>query len=151
MFRPLAAFVCIFLLTSCATGELDLPPEVSLADLRPGQVGLFEQRVGVTLRIRNPNDATLPIDGYRFALELNGQPFASGFSGQRLTVPRLGEATTDATAVVSTLDLLRQVMAAPLRGGFDYRLTGTAFVDAAAGRRGVPFEQTGKLDLSAER
>ncbi|MEW5728730.1 MAG: LEA type 2 family protein [Pseudomonadota bacterium] len=139
------------MLSSCATGELDLPPEVSLADLRPGQVGLFEQRVGVTLRIRNPNDAALPIDGYRFALELNGQPFASGFSDQRLTVPRLGESTTDATAVVSTLDLLRQVMAAPLRGGFDYRLTGTAFVDAATGRRGVPFEQTGKLDLSLER
>jgi LEA14-like dessication related protein len=150
MFKRLAAVLAVLLVSSCATGDIDLPPEVSLADLRPEQAGLFEQRVRATLRIRNPNDGALPIDGTRFALELNGQPFATGFSDQRLTVPRLSEATIEATAVVSTLDLMRQIIAAPLQGGFAYRLTGTAFVDSAAGRKAVPFEQNGKLNFPHE-
>lgn len=142
----LRAIVAVLAVSACATGDIDLPPEVSLADLRPGQVGLFEQRVGVILRIRNPNDAALPIDGYRFALALNGRPFASGFSDQRVTVPRLGEAATEASAVVSTLDLLGQILAAPGRAGFEYTLTGTAFVDAAGGRKPVDFQQSGRFD-----
>lgn len=147
MLKPLATFLAMGLLASCATGGIDLPPEVSLADMRPVEAGLFEQKVLVTLRIRNPNDGALPIDGYRFAVELNGQPFATGFSDQRVTVARLSEATTQATATVSTLDVLRQVLAAPLRGGFDYRLTGTAFADTGTGRKSVLFQQEGRLDL----
>lgn len=149
VFKALSVVAAIFLLASCAAGDIDLPPEVSLVDLRPDQAGLFEQRVTATLRIRNPNDGALPIDGYRFALELNGQPFATGFSPQRLTVARLSEATTEAAAVVSTLDLMRQVIAAPMRGGFDYKLTGTAFVETGGGRRQMPFEQSGRLDFGA--
>lgn len=147
IFRRMAAVLAATMVASCATGNVDLPPEVSLADLRPEQAGLFEQRVTATLRIRNPNDGALPIDGYRFTLELNGQPFASGFSDRKVTVPRLSEATTEAAAVVSTLDLMRQIIAAPVQGGFAYRLTGIAFVDSGAGRKPMPFEQTGRLDF----
>ncbi|MGE5546559.1 MAG: LEA type 2 family protein [Solirubrobacterales bacterium] len=144
-FAGLIAAVALPLLSACAVGDLDMPPEVSLTDLRPIDAGLFEQKVALTLRIRNPNPAPLPIDGYRFALELNGQAFARGFSDERITVGRLSDATTEASAVVSTLDVMRQLIAVPGRKGLEYRLTGTAFL--AGSVRQVPFEQAGRLDF----
>jgi LEA14-like dessication related protein len=108
---------------------------------------LFEQRMAVVLRIRNPNDGAISVDGYRFAVELNGKPFAKGMSGERFTVPRLGEATSLATATVSTADLMRQVAGAPQSGKLVYRITGTLFVPGMT-HRNVPFDQIGDIDFS---
>lgn len=140
------AILALLLVGACTTA-LDRPPEFSVADIRPIQAGLFEQKVAIVLAIRNPNDAGLAIDGYRFEIELNGQPFARGMSGERLVVGRLSEATTEAIATVSTMDLMRQILAAPTLAGFRYRLTGTAF---ASGRQ-IPFDQVGEMDFLSLR
>lgn len=146
--RRLAALMLAGLVSACAGGAIDQPPDVTLVDIRPLDAGLFEQRMGVTLRISNPNDGNLPIDGYRFALELNGQPFAKGTSSQRLTVPRLGEATTEAEAIVTTADMMRQIINVPHTAALSYKLTGTVFMDGALGQRTWPFEQTGRFDFT---
>lgn len=148
MIRRLAALALAGLVSACVGGAIDQPPDVNLVDIRPLDAGLFEQRMGVTLRISNPNDGNLPIDGYRFALELNGQPFAKGNSSQRLTVPRLGDATTEAEAFVTTADVMRQLLNVPQSAALSYKLTGTVFVDGAMGRRNWPFEQTGRFDFT---
>ena len=148
MIRRFAALIIAALVSACAGGAIDQPPEVNLVDIRPLDAGLFEQRMGVTLRISNPNDGNLPIDGCRFALELNGQPFAKGTSSQRLTVPRLGEATTEAEAIVTTADMMRQIINVPQNAALSYKLTGTVFVDGAIGPRNWPFEQTGRFDFT---
>jgi len=145
--RRLAALLFLGMLGACAGGAIDQPPDVSLVDVRPISAGLFEQRMAVTLRITNPNDASLPVDGYRFAVELNDQPFAKGASNQSVTVPRLGDATTEAEATIATSDLMRQLVQAPGRGALAYKLTGTVFLDTASGRRSYPFEQTGSFDF----
>ncbi|MGE5503204.1 MAG: LEA type 2 family protein [Actinomycetota bacterium] len=136
-------------LTSCA-GAITEPPEVSLVDLRPVEVNLFEQRMAVVLRIRNPNDGAISVDGYRFAVELNGKPFAKGMSSDNFTVPRLGEATSEASATVSTADLVRQAVGAPKSEKLAYRVHGTLFVPGWTNRN-VPFDQTGEIDFGAAR
>lgn len=141
------AVLALMVLGACAATSLDRPPEFALADIRPASAGLFEHKLLVMLTIRNPNDAALAIDGYRFDIELNGQPFARGMSGQSLAVDRLSETTTEAMATLSTLDLMRQLLAAPSSDGFRYRLIGTAF----AGGRQIPFEQAGELDFLSLR
>jgi LEA14-like dessication related protein len=145
--RRLAALLLIAALGACAGGTIDQPPEVSLVNIRPLSAGLFEQRMAVTLRITNPNDADLPVDGYRFAVEVNGQPFAKGTSRESLTVPRLGDATTEAEATIATSDLMRQVLRVPAAGGLAYTLTGTVFLDTATGQRSFPFTQGGSFDF----
>jgi LEA14-like dessication related protein len=134
---------------ACSTlgaGQTVIPPEVRIADLEMLDSGLFEQRFRVTLRVLNPNDFDLPIDGLRFALDLNEQPFARGYTAQGVRVPRLGDATISVEATTSTFDIIRQVLGASHHESLTYALDGTAFVGGYA-RREVPFEQKGALEL----
>jgi LEA14-like dessication related protein len=147
MKRLIAA--CLVLAAGCSTlgrGVQVVPPEVRIADLELLESGIFEQRFRVTLRVGNPNDFELPLDGVRFALVLNEQPFARGYTAHRVTVPRLGDATLTVDATTSTFDLIRQVLNAPGRETLTYALDGDVFLKGGA-RRAVPFTQEGMLEL----
>ena len=74
---------------------------MSLSDLSLQGGGLFEQRIGLVLRVVNPNRRELAIDGMSFELELNGKKFARGVSDRSLSIPGLGEAPVDVSAVTS--------------------------------------------------
>lgn len=136
------------LAASCAmVGEVE-PPLVSLADLKLGRMGIFEQEARITLRLRNPNNEAMPLDGAKFNIKLNGEPFARGVSNESVTIPRLGEATMDATMVVSTFDVLNQFLAMGNLQALTYELDGTAYYSGLGFmRRSAPFSQTGKLKL----
>jgi LEA14-like dessication related protein len=87
--------VLVALLAACANlAGLSQKPEVSLAGLKLTQLGLFEQRFSLQLRIQNPNDVDLPIDGLTFDVELNGQPFLKGVSDKAVRVPRFRRSGT---------------------------------------------------------
>ncbi|MBF0269522.1 MAG: LEA type 2 family protein [Alphaproteobacteria bacterium] len=141
-----------FLASSCAmVGDVE-PPIVSLADLRIGRMGLFEQEALVTLRLRNPNDQSLPLDGAKFNIKLNGEPFARGVSNESITVPRLGDATMKATMVISTFDVLNQFLNMGNIQALTYELDGTAFYSGLGlMRRSAPFTQVGKLKLGGNQ
>ncbi|WP_323002536.1 LEA type 2 family protein [Denitromonas sp.] len=135
-------------LAGCASLPLNMqPPEVSVSDLRLLDVGLLEQRFGLSLRVLNPNDAEIPIDGLSFTVELNGKPFAKGVSNQAVTVPRLSEAMLEVEAVSSLSGLLRQ-FGSMARGQerIDYRIYGTLYTGNLFG--GVPFDQKGEVDFA---
>lgn len=133
----------------CAYFETHMPPEVYLNDLTFEQAGLFEQRVNVVLHFRNPNEFDLPVDGFRFELGLNGQPFARGFSNESVIVPRLGEGYATAKASVSTLDVFRQILSLSEGRDFSYDLKGTAFIQGMT-RTSTPFAQSGSLNLGGK-
>jgi LEA14-like dessication related protein len=151
MRRFLVLLLALFALapTGCAMLEPHLPPDVYLSDLKFEQAGLFEQRVNVILHFRNPNEFDLPIDGFRFDLGLNGQPFARGFSNESLTVPRLGEAYAAANTSIATLDMVRQVLALADGRDLSYDLKGTAFIQGMR-RTSTPFAQSGSFNLSGK-
>jgi LEA14-like dessication related protein len=135
------------LLASCALPGNTIEPEVRLADIRMMESGgIFEQKVGVVLRIVNPNDFDISIDGARFRLDVNDQPFASGVSKDSITVPRLSDATLVGEASVGVLDVLRQVFAMSQREALSYRLTGTLFSGMFT-RSNLNFDRAGKLDF----
>lgn len=146
--RQLLFFGFTLLVAACGiTGDVE-PPMVSLADLRIERMGLFEQEARVTLRLRNPNDADLPLNGAKFAIRLNGEPFARGVSNESITVPRLGEATMDALMTVSTFDVLNQFLGLGNTQNLTYELEGTAYYSGLGLiRRSTPFSQTGQLKL----
>jgi len=143
MIRPIAAILGLGLLAACVAEPVTVPPEVSLTDMSLQDATLLESRAQVQLRVRNPNETALTVDGLRFALEVNGRPFAHGMSGRHFTVPRLGEADTEAEATISTFDIVGQVVAAQNAEDVRYRLSGTLL--HAGGW--VPFEQSGRLNL----
>lgn len=136
-------FLAAAVLAACAP-LVTRPPTVSLAGLGLESVGLFEQRYVLQLRVRNPNDSDIPVDGLDFEVEVNGMPFASGVSSTRTTLPRQGEALLDVTATSNLASFLRQWRGGESggRAGLDYRIKGSLRVP---GYGAVPFDHRGEV------
>ena len=150
MNRGCAFAVAAFVLAGCAgvgLGSQELePPEVTLADLQFQSAGLLEQRLGLVLRLRNPNEVDLPLDGLRVTLEIDGEPFATGLSNENVTVPALGEETVTVAAVSTTADVLNQLHNVAGLKDIDYTIAGTAFLRGETNRK-LPFERVGVVRL----
>ena len=146
----LAIAGCSLTLAACAGGGLGgralEPPEVALADIQFRGAGLLEQRLGLVLRLTNPNEVELPLDGLRIKLEIDGEPFASGTSNENVTIPALGEETVTVEAISSTADMLGGLTGLAGLNDLEYRLTGTAFLRNSDRR--LPIEQEGAVRLS---
>ncbi len=68
--RALAGLLAVVALVACAQIGETRSPQVNVVDIRLPQGGLLEQRFRVDLRIGNPNDFDLPLDGPTFELDL---------------------------------------------------------------------------------
>jgi LEA14-like dessication related protein len=137
------------LISGCATVPSDIePPKISIANIAPKDLALFEQRFDVKLRIQNPNDKELGITGLRCDIELNGKEFGNGMSGERVTVPRFGSEVMNVEVITSLGSFLRQVqgLGSSAENKFVYRLKGTAFVDSPSSFK-LPFDEKGEVDL----
>ena len=137
------------LLSGCAiTGDLANPPRVSLADLRPAQMGLLEQRYAARLRIQNPNDAELNVRGMEYTIYLNERKFADGVSDRDFSVPGYGEKTIEVNLTSTALRVLDQFRS--LSEGesqvLRYRIAGS--LSLSGFRRSVPFSHQDEIDLS---
>ena len=146
--RSVWLLVLVFLVPlGCATPENVQPPSINLQNLQLGSTGLLSQELKLDVRIGNPNDFAIPLNGLSFKLEVNGQPFAEGLSNETVTVPRLGYATMRVTGNASTLGLIMQFMTLGQRDKIDYRLYGNAHVGRLGVNDTVPFERKGSLSL----
>jgi len=128
---------CASLFTSLA------PPEVNVSNLVPLDSTLFEQRMRVDLRFRNPNDQPLEATGIDFQLDVNGQPLARGLGNESFTVPRLGETVVSVVATTTLLDVARQLLALGEQQDLDYVITGHLHLQSPV-HRSVAFEHTGR-------
>jgi LEA14-like dessication related protein len=136
-------------LAACSSTE-PVAPEVHVVDLRLLESSVFEQRFEIDLRIGNPNDFDLPLDGLTFDLEVNGEDFARGFSNEKVTVPRLGEERLSVVASTTLLELVRQMQLLAERGDLSYRISGLAYFDSLV-RRSAPYESEGTFSLAGPR
>jgi len=144
--RLLLGVMVLFLAAGCAAlGEAE-PPHVGVSDIRLLGGGLLEQRMELTLRIGNPNNFDLPLDGLAFDLDVNERPFARGATNEATVVPRLGEVTIPVQATTSLLNMMGQVLSLGAREDLSYRLVGRAYLRGPGGRA-LPFEQSGRLRL----
>ena len=136
-------------LSACAAWQVREPLGVTIADLRPLEMNLLEQRYAVTVRVLNPNNVDIAFDGVAFDLEFNGKPFAKGVSRRGGVVPRLGEALIDLQVVSGLQNILRQL--AELQKAdqprLAYRIHGRLYVPGGLGF--IPFDTTGEFSLPA--
>jgi LEA14-like dessication related protein len=132
-------------LAGCAAVTMK-SPEVSLSGVTIDEFGLLEQRLGIKLRVMNPNDADLPIDGVTFDVDVNGQSFAKGVSNKPVTVPRFGEAVLNLSAVSTLGSLLRQLADLAKSGHetVEYRVYGRFY---GGGLNGVPFDSKREIKI----
>jgi LEA14-like dessication related protein len=148
--RPARLFVLLLVLAAagCASVSSLEAPEVrvtSLQMLEP-EPGSLEQRFAVGLRLVNPNNRAIAVDGVDFELELNERRLARGVTNNPFELPRLGEAETLVVVTTSLFDVLRQAIdfAGRPDAAMDYRVRGRLHLGSGFVRT-VPFDQRGKL------
>ena len=145
--RVLPGVLVLTLLVSCATTPKMEPLDVSLSDITPGQMDILEQQYQVKLRVQNPNNFDIPLEGVAYQIELNDKAFAKGVGQQSVTVPKFGEAVLDVTAVSSLSGVLAQL--SQLTQGtpekLRYRVKGKLY---RADGTSIPFDQLGEIQLS---
>jgi LEA14-like dessication related protein len=138
---------CALWLAACAGAFSDVePPEVSLAGLAFDQPGLFEQRLRLDVRLRNPNDFALDVERLLFDLEVNDKQLGKGWTAASFDVPAFGEAVVPVLMVVPTSDLIERIMELATTQRLDYRLKGKAELGNVTFGT-VPFDQEGNFAL----
>lgn len=142
----LAAMALALSTSACAGVAARMePPEVSLSDIRLVEATPLEQRYLFTLRIRNPNQRSLRVEGLQFDLSINQRSFASGVSNAHVTVPAFGEERVEVSATSTLLGLLRQLQELGRAETLRYRLKGRiASPDVHAP---LDFERHGEISL----
>ena len=145
LFLGLAAAV---LLGGCAAIPRDLTtPEVSFVSLKALEASMFEQKLEVRLKVRNPNSIELPVNGLDVALELAGEPFAQGVSAREFVVPALGEAEFDMSVTANAVTALLKIASGERKSKeVDYRLKGKLSTRLGL-LRTIPFEESGSLPI----
>lgn len=125
-------------------------PGVSFVGIKTLGADLFEQRLEVRLRVRNPNDIALPVRGLDIDVELAGEPFAHGVSAREFTVPARGEAEFDMIVTANAASALLRIAGGDRksREAIEYRLKGKLSTRLGI-IRSVPFEETGTLPLDS--
>lgn len=122
-------------------------PKVSLTSLGIKDINPLNPRFLVRLKLDNPNDAAVSMDGADVALALNGLPVAEGISRSPLTLNRLGSSEMDVEVSANTFSALQQLLLLQSKPALDYQLTGHLHLLDGLGALGqLPFSFTGTVD-----
>jgi len=115
---------------------------LNIKDLNPLKPGFL-----VRLRLDNPNDIDISMDGADAALSLDGQPVADGLSRSPLTLKKQGSSEVDMEVYVNTFSAIQQFLLIQSKPAFDYRVSGHLHVLNWLGSLGrLPFDVSGSMD-----
>jgi len=125
-------------------------PRITIANVTPGEIKLFEQLFDLELRIQNPNDSPLAINGLNFELEINEKPFASGVSDQNVTVGRFSSDIIRVKAITNLWSILRQVADVQKTGipRVAYRIKGAIYAGSPSIK--LRFDDGGEIKIPVE-
>ena len=123
-------------------------PEVSFVSLRAVEASVFEQRLEVRMKVRNPNDVDLPVNGLDVSVELADEPFAHGVSAREFVVPAGGEAEFDMLVTANAATALLKIAGGDaLSEAIPYRLKGKLSTKMGL-LRTVPFDESGTVSVA---
>jgi LEA14-like dessication related protein len=146
--RSVLILVAAAALGACALAPKLEAPRLTIVDVQVVSADLWQQRLKVRMHVENPNDRTMPIRGIEYALEVDGQQFATGVSATSFVIPALGEAEFDMNVNTNLAGTLIRFLArgqnAP--AALDYHLTGKVSLSEGL-LRSIPFDQRGSFKL----
>lgn len=127
MLARIGLVFAVLLLGACASLTRFEPLKVDLVGLQPLPSQNNEARFRVTLKLLNPNNRALNLDGVSVNLGLNGYDVLSGATNQPLNLPALGEARIPvdiSLSLFSSLGLLQSLMTKPAGAPLQYQMDG---------------------------
>ena len=140
--------LALALLVACTgTPERTPSPRVSILDIEPLDLNLFEQRYVVTLRIQNTHDDALHVTGMSYVIRLNDEEFASGTSDGPFTVPAYGDRLVQILVVSDPVRLLEQfrTLARQANPSLHYGIEGGIRLEGAPGE--LPYRYDDELSF----
>ena len=150
--RACAALAFLAALGGCAgLGKPLESPRVTLADLRIREARTLEAALEVVLRVTNPNEAALDIQGLHADLEVNDRPFAHGASPAGAAVPPFGSETLTLVMHSSVIDVFRALVDLPRNEALRYRVQGRLRALVGGVPSMLPFAAEGTLDIRPQR
>jgi LEA14-like dessication related protein len=147
--NPMWALLAALALAACSAIPTNLAtPEVSFVSLRSVEASLVEQRLEVRMKVRNPNDVELPVNGLDVDMELADEPFARGVSAREFVVPARGEAEFDMIVTANAATALLKIANMDFESdAIDYRVKGKLSTKLGL-LRTIPFEESGKVPIA---
>jgi LEA14-like dessication related protein len=121
-----------------------------VADLKLLNVGVFEQKYRVALRVQNPNRFDLGLEGLDYELLVNSELLATGVSRKPVTIPGYGVEIVEVEGFGNVGEVLLSLL--DLRKGIPdkvpYRLKGHVRIAQSPAR--LPFDYSGEISLRGE-
>lgn len=152
-YRRFAAFALAATLSGCAglpnLGNLSSlkEPKISLAGLALKDMNFMEPTFLVKLKVDNPNDLNLSLDGADAALALNGQKIATGISRSPLTLNSHGTSNLNLEVKANALRAVQQIMQLGSGQPVNYGISGNLNILNWLGGLGkIPFNLKGSVD-----
>jgi LEA14-like dessication related protein len=122
--RGICSLFTVLALTGCSLFVPKLEkPTLTVVNVQMLKSDLWHQELKVRLRVQNPNDRTLPIQGLWYELDLDGQEFAHGMSGESFVVPALGDAEFDMSVSANMASMLIKLLGQQ-NNPIEYRIKG---------------------------
>ena len=121
-------------------------PHLSVINVTLLKSDLWHQELKVRMRVQNPNDRRLPVQGLTYVLDVDGQELARGQSDASFVVPPLGEADFDMSVSANMAGLLVRMLgqgATPM----EYHLAGRIALSQGL-LRNFPFDERGSFRLN---
>lgn len=150
--RWVLSLLAVALLASCSLLPKLEAPDVQLVGLQLLPSQGMEQQIRVSLRIQNPNNRDIPLDGLSLKLGLAGHDLLSGGNKLATTLPALGSTRMDVDLslnLLAGLGLVQTLMKNPNQP-LEYHLTGKAFMSETL-MPNVPFEHKGTIVVQQQR
>ena len=120
-------------------------PTLSVVGIQLMKSDFFHQELRVRLRVQNPNDRSLPVEGIIYQLEVEGQELAHGMSGESFVVPALGEAEFDMSVSANMANMLFKLLNRNT-SQVQYRIYGKISLSAGL-LRSIRFDDHGDFKL----
>ncbi len=142
--------LCIasFMLVACSSLPLAKPesPTVKVTGVRPVNLGLVSQTIGLTLLVANPNSFDLPMQSITFNANFAGERFAQGNSISKVVIPGNGEASLEVEVTTGLAKLANQLksMLNTENPSLDYDVNGV--VTLSNWPKPIPFNVDGELE-----
>jgi len=156
--RLFISVLFLFILSGCAgLGKPVQEPQVTLVDMQMLEVKPLEAIFQISLRVMNPNEYPLAMQGLNCDLKIDGKHFATGLANEPREIPAFGTGVIPVTVYASTLKMFTSVMQIvqqvdqqrsgmqPLR----YELTGKIRVGGGL-NQSVPFHTKGELNFDGQ-
>lgn len=131
-------------------GQLDMPklPEIALTDIAINKLSLDGAAVKMTLKLKNPNDFDVNLNGLNYAIKLQDKEFASGLAKNVSPLSANGENLLNLDLKISFKELGRSALSILKGAGTKYEIKGDFLVNKPdQGAIKIPFLKAGEIPL----